>query len=321
MPIIFNSLNKIYKMSQMFNPVQDAQNIKKAMEKPRCPLTIIDIVTHRSNAQRQKIVEEYYKQYQKNIRDDFRSSFSGNFQDSLVALFYTPLDYDCNQIYSAMKGLGTNEDSLIEIFATRSNERINQIKQRYSQMYNQKDLVKEINNETSGFFRKILLALLNGNRNVNPVPDEKECAECAKKLYNCQSDKKDNLQDTYLEIFTQKSREELYNISKIYFNWYNKTLMEEIERLFSSDPRRIFKAIIYSLLSPSEYFAYRLNKAMKGITTKDTILIRVIISREEIDIERIKRYYNQNYEKTLYEAVKKAVSGDYQKILLELIGN
>ena len=118
-------------MSQMFNPVQDAQNIKKAMEKPKCPLTIIDIVTHRSNAQRQKIVEEYYKQYQKNIRDDFRSSFSGNFQDSLVALFYTPLDYDCNQINSAMKGLGTNEDSLIEIFATRSNERINQIKQRY----------------------------------------------------------------------------------------------------------------------------------------------------------------------------------------------
>ena len=65
MPNIFNSLNKIYKMSQMFNPVQDAQNIKKAMEKPKCPLTIIDIVTHRSNAQRQKIVEEYYKQYQK----------------------------------------------------------------------------------------------------------------------------------------------------------------------------------------------------------------------------------------------------------------
>ena len=308
-------------MAQIFDPAQDAHRLKKALEKPKNIDTIINIVAHRSNSQRQQIYQAYYNENQKSIREEFRSSFSGNFQEVLVSLFYTPLDYDCFQIYSAMKGIGTNEDSLIEIFASRSNERINQIKQRYSQMYNQKDLVKEINNETSGFFRKILLALINGNRNVNPVPDEKECAECAKKLYNCQSDKKDNLQDTYLEIFTQKSREELYNISKIYFNWYNKTLMEEIERLFSSDPRRIFKAIIYSLLSPSEYFAYRLNKAMKGITTKDTILIRVIISREEIDIERIKRYYNQNYEKTLYEAVKKAVSGDYQKILLELIGN
>ena len=304
----------------MFDPVQDAQRIKKALAKPRDVETIINIVTHRSNAQRQQILEEYYKQTQKNIRDDFRSAFSGNFQDALVGLFYIPLDYDCNQIYSAMKGLGTNEDSLIEIFATRPNERINQIKQRYFQLFNQKDLVKEINDETSGYFRKILLSLLNGNRNVNTIPDDKECEECAKRLYNSQFDKKDTLQEAYLEIFTKKSREELANISKQYFSWYNKTLLEEIDRLFSSDPRRILKAIIYSLLSPSEYFAYRLNKAMKGISTKDTILIRIIISREEIDIERIKRYYNQNYGKTLLEAVKKATSGDYQKLMLELIG-
>ena len=129
------------------------------------------------------------------------------------------------------------------------------------------------------------------------------------------------MQDAYLEIFTKKSREELANISRQYYSWYNKTLMEEIERLFSSDTRRIFKAIIYSLLSPSEYFAYRLNKAMKGISTKDTILIRVLVTRDEIDISRIKRYFNQLYNKTLYDAVKKAVSGDYQKLLLELIGN
>ena len=129
------------------------------------------------------------------------------------------------------------------------------------------------------------------------------------------------MQDAYLEIFTKKSREELANISRQYYSWYNKTLMEEIERLFSSDTRRIFKAIIYSLLSPAEYFAYRLNKAMKGISTKDTILIRVLVTRDEIDISRIKRYFNQLYNKTLYDAVKKAVSGDYQKLLLELIGN
>ena len=84
-----------------------------------------------------------------------------------------------------------NEDSLIEIFATRSNERINQIKQRYFQLFNQKDLVKEINDETSGFFRKILLELLNANRSTNTIPDNNECGDCAKRLYNSQFDKKD----------------------------------------------------------------------------------------------------------------------------------
>ena len=307
-------------MTQFFNPAQDAQQLKAALEKPRNIDTIISIAAHRSNAQRQQIVQAYYNENKKNIRDDFRSVFSGNFQEALVSLFYEPVDYDCHQIYSAMKGIGTNEDTLIEIIGTRSNERINQIKQEYFQLY-KKDLEAEIDSETSGFFKKILLALLKGERNVNPIPDEQECGYCAKRLYNTQKEKKDNLQDAYLEIFTKKSREELANISRQYYSWYNKTLMEEIERLFSSDTRRIFKAIIYSLLSPSEYFAYRLNKAMKGISTKDTILIRVLVTRDEIDISRIKRYFNQLYNKTLYDAVKKAVSGDYQKLLLELIGN
>ena len=307
-------------MTQFFNPAQDAQQLKEALEKQRNIDTIISIAAHRSNAQRQQIVQAYYNENKKNIRDDFRSVFSGNFQEALVSLFYEPVDYDCHQIYSAMKGIGTNEDTLIEIIGTRSNERINQIKQEYFQIY-KKDLEAEIDSETSGFFKKILLALLKGERNVNPIPDEQECGYCAKRLYNTQKEKKDNLQDAYLEIFTKKSREELANISRQYYSWYNKTLMEEIERLFSSDTRRIFKAIIYSLLSPSEYFAYRLNKAMKGISTKDTILIRVLVTRDEIDISRIKRYFNQLYNKTLYDAVKKAVSGDYQKLLLELIGN
>ncbi len=307
-------------MTQFFNPAQDAQQLKAALEKPRNIDTIISIAAHRSNAQRQQIVQAYYNENKKNIRDDFRSVFSGNFQEALVSLFYEPVDYDCHQIYSAMKGIGTNEDTLIEIIGTRSNERINQIKQEYFQIY-KKDLEAEIDSETSGFFKKILLALLKGERNVNPIPDEQECGYCAKRLYNTQKEKKDNLQDAYLEIFTKKSREELANISRQYYSWYNKTLMEEIERLFSSDTRRIFKAIIYSLLSPSEYFAYRLNKAMKGISTKDTILIRVLVTRDEIDISRIKRYFNQLYNKTLYDAVKKAVSGDYQKLLLELIEN
>ena len=96
--------------------------------------------------------------------------------------------------------------------------------------------------------------------------------------------------------------------------------MEEVEKLFSGDPRRVLKAIIFSLLSPSEYFAYRINKALKKLSTNDTIIIRVLVSRDEIDIKRIKRYYKQQYKVKLYDAVKNEISGDYQKILLALIG-
>ena len=121
-------------------------------------------------------------------------------------------------------------------------------------------------------------------------------------------------------MFTQKSREELALIAKIYYQWYSKTLFEAIESLFSGDSKKVLKAIIYALLSPSEYFAYRIHKAVKGLGTNDTILIRVLVSRDEIDIERIKRYYKQLYGKDLYTTIKDDISGDYKALLLELIG-
>ena len=306
-------------MEQPFNPTQDAQIIKQAQNKPKNPDAIINIVAYRSNNQRQQIAQAYYNQNNKQIQDDFRSNFSSNFQEALVALFYTPIDYDCYQVYKAMKGLGTNEDTLIEVFATRSNERLNQIKIRFGQLHN-KELIKEVESETSGFFRRVLLALLQAERQINPNPNEQQCDECAKRLFTAQKEKKDILQEAYIDIFTKKSREELALISKKYYQWYSKTLIEEVDRLFSGDSRRVLKAIIYALLSPSEYFAYRIHKAFKKLSTNDTIIIRVLVSRDEIDIKRIKRYYQQLYEISLYDEVKKQLSGDYQKLLLALIG-
>jgi hypothetical protein len=307
-------------MQEMFNPSNDAMVIRQCISKPKNMPGLINIVAHRSNEQRQYISQEYFRQFKKSLYDDLKSELSGNFEDAVIALFYTPEDYDCYQLRKAMKGLGTNEDTLIEILATRSNERINRIKQRYSEMYN-RNLVADVESDTSGFFREILRKLLEANRPNNPYPDEQECSRNAKELYDAGVQKKGKEQLTYLYILTQKSREELAMISKIYYKWYSKTLFQEIESLFSGDARRVLKAIVYALLSPSEYFAYRIHKAIKGLGTNDTILIRVLVSRDEIDINRIKRYYKQLYQKELYEAVKEDVSGDYRTLLLELIGN
>ena len=286
----------------MFNPSNDAMIIRQCISKPKNMAGLINIVAHRSNEQRQYISQEYFRQFKKSLFDDLKSELSGNFEDAVIALFYTPEDYDCYQLRKAMKGLGTNEDTLIEILATRSNERINRIKQRYNEMYN-RNLVADVESDTSGFFREILKKLLEANRPNNPYPDEQECSRNAKELYDAGVQKKGKEQLTYLYILTQKSREELATISKIYYKWYSKTLFQEIESLFSGDARRVLKAIVYALLSPSEYFAYRIHKAIKGLGTNDTILIRVLVSRDEIDINRIKRYYKQLYQKELYEAL------------------
>ena len=242
---------------QVFNPLLDAQKIKQALGKPKDTNTLIQIITNRSNAQRQQIIQEYYHQYQMHILDEFNKNLSGNFKETLIALFYTPTEYDCYQIQKAVEGIGTNEDTLIEIIASRSNEELNQIKQKFSQLLH-KDVIELIKSETSGHLQKILITLLQADRPCNIIPNEQVCSETAKRLYDSQNQKKDNLYNAFIYAFTQKSREELALICKIYYDRYSTTLLEVVENHFSGDGRRVLKAIIYSLLSPSEYFAYRI---------------------------------------------------------------
>ena len=62
-------------------------------------------------------------------------------------------------------------------------------------------------------------------------------------------------------------------------------------------------------------------KAMKGLGTDDTTLIRVIVTRTEIDMQYIKAEYLRKYNKTLYDAVHLETSGHYRTFLLSLLGS
>ena len=306
-------------MQKTFNPIQDAQIIRDSLIKPPKMQVLIDIITHRSNSQRQEILQSYYNQFQLNIIDEFNKNLSGNLKEAIIALFIPPINYDCYLIKKATEGLGTDEDALIEIIASRDNERINQIKQKYQELYH-KDVTEVVKSDTSGHLQKILIALLQGARPCNIIPNEQTCTESAKRLYDSQNDK-NMAYNSFIYIFTEKSREELALIYKIYFQWFHKTLLEVVEIYFNGNGRRVLKAIIYSLLSPSEYFAYRINKSLKSFMIKEDIITRILVARDEIDLDRIKRYYKELYGISLYDHIKDKTSGDYRYLLLSLIGN
>ena len=301
-----------------FDPISDAEALKNAM-KPKDEDKIIKIICKRTYEERQKIKETYNKKYNSDIIKDLQDTLHGDFKDVVKGLFYTSIDYDCLQLRKAVEGLGTDEDTLIEILCTRPYNVIEQIKKRYSELYPGRDLIKDVEDDTSGHFKNLLVALLSTKRNIDKNEINKnECEKCAKMLYEAGKKKFGTDEEIFTKIFTEKSREEFLCISQLYFNLTKHSLLQAIEKEFSSDTKNCLIGILYALLNPSEFFAKCINKAIKGLGTDDTSLIRILITRKEKDMYLIKDFYKKLFNQDMIKDIEDDTSGNYRKILVEL---
>uniref|UniRef100_A0A6G3MFZ6 Annexin A7 (Trinotate prediction) n=1 Tax=Henneguya salminicola TaxID=69463 RepID=A0A6G3MFZ6_HENSL len=146
------------------NVSADAENLFKAFKGIGCDnKVVINVLTRRSSADRQKIVQEYSRRYGKSLIDRTVSEIYEPLERVLVSILYIGPDLDAYLLRKATKKLGTNETCLINILVTRSSFQITQIKESYTRLHNGKSLEKHIASDTSGNFQKILLFLLNVN--------------------------------------------------------------------------------------------------------------------------------------------------------------
>ena len=60
---------------------------------------------------------------------------ASNYKKVIMGLLRTPEDFDATELHEAMKDLGTNEEVLVEILVTRTNEELMKIRERYDAKY------------------------------------------------------------------------------------------------------------------------------------------------------------------------------------------
>lgn len=298
----------------------DCHDLNEAIKSSKGQNEIIKIMCNRTNEERQKIKQLYITSYGEDLEKALCSKLSGNFEDCIVALLNTPSEYDAKQLHKAIAGLGTDEDTLTEIIATRPKWKIEEIKAEYEKLYNV-TLEKDIHGDTSGTYRQLLVALLQGGRSENPYPNEKECKKICEELYNGGEAIKGTDNDLFIKYFANKSPAELAMVSQLYHKKYNKSLLDVIEKEFSGDVKVLFSTLLKALVKPAEYFATRVNKAVKGWGTNNNLLIRILVTRDEIDMPQIKKCYKELYKKDMLEDIKDDTSGDYRELLIELAGH
>ena len=296
----------------------DVEALRKAMEGwGTDEATLIKIIANRTNSQRQAIKQQYKATYGRDLIEDLKKETHGKLEDAFVALFTEPIEYDADTLREAMKGAGTNEDTLIEILASRSGQQINAIKACYNKKYN-RDLEADVKKETSGTLQKILITLLQGRRSHNTHPNQAQCQAIAKEIFDAGEAKLGTDESVFNKYFGTLSPYELACVSQNYHKLTGHTILDAIDKEMHGDSKKAYRTIVYATLSQSEYFATRVNEAIKGFGTKDKLLMRVLITRDEIDMPAIKQYYKQLYGKDMVEAIKSDISGDYQKLMVEL---
>ncbi|GFR77592.1 annexin [Elysia marginata] len=164
------------------------------------------------------------------LLSDLKSELSGKFESFVLALFEHPRIYDAKECNGAISGVGTNEDTLIEILATRSNQEIKDIRDQYRLHY-KRELERDIQADTSGDFKRLLTSLVTGNREERSQPDVELAKKEAMELYKAGEKRLGTDEAVFNRILCLRSNPQLCET----FNQYKAISGKDIEKSIESE--------------------------------------------------------------------------------------
>lgn len=301
-----------------FNASEDAETLYKAMKGLGTDEdAILQLLTARSNSQRQQIKATYKTLHGKDLVQDLKGELGGKFESLIVALMFPPVAYDVTTLRNAIKGAGTDEKVLVEILSSRTAKQIKDIVAAYREEYDD-NLEEDVAGDTSGHFKRLLVILLQATRQQgiqNGIIDSD-----AQALFKAGEEKFGTDEQQFVTILGNRSAEHLRKVFAAYMKLAGYEMEESIQRETSGNLRDLLLAVVKCARSVPAYFAETLYSAMKGAGTDDQTLIRVMASRSEVDMMDIRTEFRRMFACSLHSMIMGDTSGDYRKALLLLCG-
>ena len=119
---------------------------------------IANVLGNRSSGQRNEIEKAYKSLFGKDLSNDLKDELGGNFERLVMAMML-PWPHLCaKQIKKAFKGIGTDEETLIDLLCTANNCQIKEIVSAYKE--------STLFSATFSYSLLLLAKLLNPNLSV-----------------------------------------------------------------------------------------------------------------------------------------------------------
>ncbi|GLD74864.1 annexin A10 isoform X1 [Lates japonicus] len=157
-------------------------------------------------------------------------------------------------------------------------------------------------------------------RQIGKQGSQEEHRERCQALFKAGEQKFGTDEQSFVTILGNRGAEHLKKVFDAYMKLSGYEMEESISRETSGGLRDLLLAVVKCARSVPAYFAETLYYSMKGAGTDDNTLIRVMVSRSEVDMLDIRAAFRRMFACSLHSMIKGDTGGDYRKALLLLCG-
>lgn len=222
---------------------------------------------------------------------------------------------DATALREAIKGAGTDEDSIIAITKSRNNNERQIIRQLYSASFG-RNLIDDLKDELSGSFKNTVIGMY-----LSPV--EYDVSELYEAFEGAGTD-----DDSVIEIIGTRNNKRLQDVKTLYKQKHGETLEARVKDETSGDFRNLLIALLQCTRDESnsvnqfqvEKDVEALYKAGEGkCGTDEETFIRIFSLRNPAHLSSLNMYYKQRYKKSLIDVIDSEFSGDVKNLLKTIL--
>ncbi|KAI4816413.1 hypothetical protein KUCAC02_008740 [Chaenocephalus aceratus] len=276
-----------------FNASSDASSLQSAIEKDEVDKdVIIAVLVKRSNEQRQKIKVVYEASTGKSLEKALKSALRSDLEDVSLLCSWIPLT-----LMPTCSGRPQRDGPRVP-----------------------KELEEVIKRRPAVTSPRALLALLKAQKDESVEIDNDLARKDAEILFEAGENTKGTDVSVFIDILSKRSGPQLIKTFQHYAAVSDISLPKALDLELKGDIEECLIDIVKCSWNKAAVFAEKLHLAMKGHGTCEDTLIRVMVSRSEVDLKKIIAEYRAMYDVSLQEAILMDTKGHYESVLLGLCG-